>query len=430
MYFIFYNLLKFFFCYYLIYYCHISMDNIITVNNLTTHYFNDDVKEQKIKEEEEEEKLQRDSHIPVHRSKYGLPSVKTTLSSEEKAKLCKNVFQEIVEEKELVELFNKVPNPVVYDGFEPSGKMHIAQGLMKRNIVNMMTQDVGATFIFWIADWFAKLNLKQGGDLQKIQILGRYFIQVWKACGMNLNRVKFLWCSNEIKSNQDQYWELVFDIATRNSVNRITKCTQIMGRSEKDALQTSQLFYPVMQTADVFFLNVDICQLGLDQRKVNMLAREYASETKRISPIVCSHHMLPGLLKNQEKMSKSNPDSAIFMEDSAEEVARKIKIAYCPPNQVDGNPCLSYFKHIVFPSLENENVTIVDPKENTSMEFKNFEELTIAYTAGKIHPLAIKSSLTNYINTFLEPVRQYFINNTDAKELLEQVNKLSNFSTV
>ena len=29
-------------------------------------------------------------------------------------------------------------------------------------------------------------------------------------------------------------------------------------------------------------------------------------------------------------MSKSNKDSAIFMEDSAEDVARKINQAYCP----------------------------------------------------------------------------------------------------
>ena len=30
-----------------------------------------------------------------------------------------------------------------------------------------------------------------------------------------------------------------------------------------------------MQCTDIFFLKADICQLGLDQRKVNMLAREY-----------------------------------------------------------------------------------------------------------------------------------------------------------
>jgi len=49
-----------------------------------------------------------------------------------------------------------------------------------------------------------------------------------------------------------------------------------MGRAESDELAVSQLLYPAMQTNDIFYLHADICSLGLDQRKVNMLAREYA----------------------------------------------------------------------------------------------------------------------------------------------------------
>ena len=39
-------------------------------------------------------------------------------------------------------------------------------------------------------------------------------------------------------------------------------------------------------------------------------------------------------VQGQEKMSKSDPNSAIFMEDSAAEVKTKIKKAFCPPEQV------------------------------------------------------------------------------------------------
>ena len=40
----------------------------------------------------------------------------------------------------------------------------------------------------------------------------------------------------------------------------------------------------------------DICQLGMDQRKVNMLAREYCDDIKRkLKPVILSHAMLPGL---------------------------------------------------------------------------------------------------------------------------------------
>jgi tyrosyl-tRNA synthetase len=91
----------------------------------------------------------------------------------------------------------------------------------------------------------------------------------------------------------------------------------------------------------------DICQLGMDQRKVNVLAREYCDDIKRKNkPIILSHRMLliplfktcvmilfsflnkvrltphfmnadmlPGLQQGQEKMSKSDPSSSIFMED-------------------------------------------------------------------------------------------------------------------
>lgn len=80
-----------------------------------------------------------------------------------------------------------------------------------------------------------------------------------------------------------------------------------------------------MQCTDIFFLGADVCQLGLDQRKVNMLAREYCDDIKKKDkPIILSHPMLPGMKQGQEKMSKSEPDSAIFMEDSEEDVKRKI----------------------------------------------------------------------------------------------------------
>ena len=97
----------------------------------------------------------------------------------------------------------------------------------------------------------------------------------------------------------------------------------IMGR-ESDDLATSQIFYPVMQATDVFFLKADICSLGMDQRKVNMLCREYAKKVKRPSPVIISHHMVMGL-DGSDKMSKSNPDNAIFMDDSEVDIKEKLR---------------------------------------------------------------------------------------------------------
>ena len=64
-----------------------------------------------------------------------------------------------------------------------------------------------------------------------------------------------------------------FHLIRVNNLARIQRCCTIMGRKETDEMSAAQIFYPCMQAADVFFLKADICQLGMDQRKVNMLAR-------------------------------------------------------------------------------------------------------------------------------------------------------------
>jgi len=202
---------------------------------------------------------------------------------------------------------------------------------------------------FWVADWFALLNNKMGGDLKKIKIVGEYMIEVWKACGMDMNNVKFIWTSEEINSHSNEYWLKVMDIATRFKMPRIIRCSQIMGRENEEELFASQMFYPCMQCADIFHLKADICQLGMDQRKVNMLAREYCDLKKiKLKPIILSHHMLMGLQQGEEKMSKSKPNSAIFMEDTAKDVSKKIASAFCPPGIIENNPCIDYLKHIIF----------------------------------------------------------------------------------
>lgn len=211
------------------------------------------------------------------------------------------------------------------------------------------------------------------------------------------------------------------DIARRNSLKRVVRCSQIMGRAESDDLSAAQIMYPVMQCADVFFLKADICQLGLDQRKVNMLAREYCDATKRrFKPVILSHRMMPGLLEGQEKMSKSDPNSAVFMEDSEAEVNTKIKKAFCPPSVVDGNPCIEYACHIVFPWFGTFKIARSE-QNGGDLEFDDAEAFRRAYSEGKVHPADLKPALSKALNQILQPVRDHFANNAEAAALLKQV---------
>uniref|UniRef100_A0A0E0EHV7 tyrosine--tRNA ligase n=1 Tax=Oryza meridionalis TaxID=40149 RepID=A0A0E0EHV7_9ORYZ len=340
------------------------------------------------------------------------------MSLQDRFELLRGIGEECIQEDELMNLLQKKPVPICYDGFEPSGRMHIAQGIVKTINVNKMVR-AGCKVKIWIADWFAQLNNKMGGDIKKIQTVGRYMIEIWRAAGMNLDGVEFLWSSEEINKRANEYWPLVMDIARKNNVKRIMRCCQIMGRNDSDELTAAQIFYPCMQCADIFFLKADICQLGMDQRKVNMLAREYCDDIKRRNkPIILSHHMLPGFKEGQEKMSKSDPSSAIFMED--DEVNLKIKQAFCPPNIVDGNPCLEYIKYIVFPWFETFEV--VRKEENGGNKtFANMNELIADYESGALHPADVKPALAKAINQILQPIRDHFKNNSEAKVLLNTV---------
>ncbi|TYI26598.1 hypothetical protein ES332_A05G124000v1 [Gossypium tomentosum] len=351
------------------------------------------------------------------------PSSSSTpqMSLEEKFKIIRSVGEECIQEDELLNLLNHKPEPICYDGFEPSGRMHIAQGVMKAINVNKLTS-AGCRVKIWIADWFAQLNNKMGGDLKKIKVVGQYLIEIWKAVGMDLNeKVEFLWSSDEINSRASEYWPLVMDIARRNKLPRIMRCCQIMGRSEQDELSAAQILYPCMQCADIFFLKADICQLGMDQRKVNVLAREYCDDIKRKNkPIILSHHMLPGLQQGQEKMSKSDPSSSIFMEDEEAEVNVKIKKAYCPPKIVKGNPCLEYIKYIIFPWF-NEFRVERNADNGGDKTYKDFEELVSDYESGGLHPGDLKPALSKALNKILQPVRDHFNKDAKAKDLLKWV---------
>lgn len=341
-------------------------------------------------------------------------------------------------EDELRRMIANKPSIRCYDGFEPSGRMHIAQGIFKAVNVNKCTA-VGCEFVFWVADWFALMNDKMGGELERIQTVGKYLEQVWRAAGMDMRNVVFKWSSKEINDHADEYWRIVLDIARRNSLARIKKCCTIMGKAEGN-LSAAQILYPLMQCADVFFLKADVCQLGKDQRKVNMLAREYCDMIgRKLKPVILSHHMLSGLKKGQAKMSKSDPDSAIFMEDTAEDVARKIRAAYCPrvvqkkvetgaddsglPDADDDkNPVLDYIECIV---LSSPGSTM----DVAGTTFTAYADLERAFVDGTVSEEALKEALIVAINKLLDPVRAHFQTNAEAAALLETIKGYKSLPT-
>jgi len=359
--------------------------------------------------------------------------VKRELSVEERLELIKSVADggEIIGEEELKEMISSGKQLVAYDGFEPSGLAHIPFGLLRAENLKVM-QKAGVHFKLWLADYFAFINNKLGGDMNRIKKAGEYFIEVWKACGVDTSKVEIIWASERM--NSLRYWDRVLKIAKDTTLNRSMRATTIMGRKEKELQTTAQLFYPSMQVSDIFELNVDICQLGLDQRRANVLGREIAEKLKWKKPVVVSHHMILGLQGIQpgadkeeilmsSKMSKSKPDTCIYMHDTEEDLKRKIGKAFCPEKIIEGNPLFDYLKHLIFKRYST--VTIKRPEKFGGNLTLTYSELEDVYSQGKLHPLDLKATVISYLNEMISPIREYFDKNAHAKALYEEVKQYS-----
>ncbi len=350
---------------------------------------------------------------------------------ETKVQLIKDFAEEIVTEEDLRKLFQNNSKPIAYDGFEPSGVAPIHFGLLRAtNLKNMLK--AGVKFKLYLADYFAFVNNKLGGDLDNIRNAGKYFIEVWKACGIDLDKVEIIWAKDLMDGIK--YWDRFLKIGREISLERNLRATTVMGRKQGEKLSMGQLFYPPMQVTDIFEMNIDICQLGMDQRRANILAREIADKLKWKKPVAVHHHIIMGLqgVKKgatdeetliQSKMSKSDPKSAIYMHESYEELKSKINSAYCPEKIEEGNPLLEYCKHIVF---KNTKVMKIErpTKFGGVIEFYNYEELRNSYVNGNLHPMDLKSAVTNELEKLIKPVREYFEKNKKAKELHNAVKQI------
>jgi tyrosyl-tRNA synthetase len=115
-----------------------------------------------------------------------------------------------------------------------------------------------------------------------------------------------------------------------------------------DNATLSGLIYPLMQALDEEYLKVDAQFGGVDQRKIFALAKEVLPRINYKERAHMMNPMVPGLQGG--KMSASDPDSKIDLLDTPDVVRKKLKKAYCPPKQVEGNGVLSFTEYVLLPA--------------------------------------------------------------------------------
>ncbi|MBU0591674.1 tyrosine--tRNA ligase [Candidatus Micrarchaeota archaeon] len=333
--------------------------------------------------------------------------------------------EEVVTDEGLKEMFENYEHPRHYIGFEISGKVHIGSGLCTALKIRDFIK-AGIKPTIFLADYHSWINEKMGGDLENIRKIGNgYFKHAFISLGLTEDKVDYVLASDVYDKD---YWPEVLKVVKDTTIKRMLRCVTIMGRKESDSLKSSAILYPAMQAADIFKLDIQLAHAGMDQRKVHMLAWEAARKQGR--KFVSVHgHLLPGLQGVQRmnptedeaidaKMSKSIPDSAIFIHDSEADIKRKINKAHCPEKIVEGNPVIEYAEYLV---LRDQPLKIERPEKfGGDLEIQNTEELKKVYSEGKLHPADLKNGVATMLAEILAPSRKYFEKN---KHYLEDIEK-------
>ena len=288
-----------------------------------------------------------------------------------------SIFQEVIGYDERFEK-SKTHGMCGYVGLEPSGDLHLGHLVLIKAINWLESQNI--RMIILIADIHGRMNDK--GSEERIRQTSAAMIRQFRDLG--LGSAEFKLASELIDS---RYMSLLVTTCYGISLSRFRRTLTIQGREESYLNENPlSLLYAMMQLTDVFALEVDVCLAGLDQRRIYVLAREIASRRKKTAPALF-HISLLNDLKNKGKMSKSVPERAIFLDDTEEEISRKIKKAYLSPENND-SPLFQIVELLLTGSLryQDENLSIEDIKKQN--------------LSGKLDPQVFKTALAKEI--FLE----------------------------
>ncbi|MDR0335436.1 MAG: tyrosine--tRNA ligase [Methanomassiliicoccaceae archaeon] len=322
--------------------------------------------------------------------------------------------------------------PTAYIGFEPSGLVHLGWALVASKIRDLTDAGIGVS-VLW-ADWHAYINDKLGGDIDNIQICARYMEDCFEALGVQRDKVRYVYASEMLDGIA--YWEKAIKIAKATSLSRVKRAMTIMGRSEDEAeVDSSKMFYPILQATDIFVLDVDLAYAGMDQRRAHMLARDAAEKLGWKKPIALHTPLLPGLKGGDRmdpaasKMSKSDPDSGVNIHDTDEDIRRKMNKAFCPPEKdaESVNPVLMLCKHVILPRI---GVLSIERPEKFGgpVSFADYDEIAESYFSGKLHPMDLKKGVAEGLIKALSPVRSFFASkpeNLDAvRTVLKKLGKI------
>jgi tyrosyl-tRNA synthetase len=339
-----------------------------------------------------------------------------SLTIDEKYNLITRDLEEIVSEDKLKEIIKNRPLKI-YWGTAPTGKPSLGYFFPMYKIADFLKAGCEVTILF--ADLHGFLdNMKT--SFEKLAHRTKYYEllikEILKTVKAPLEKLKFVKGSDF--QTQKDYTLDVYKLSALTN----TKDTQKAGAQVVKQIanpKMSNLLYPILQSLDEVYLDVDAQFGGTDQRKIFMFAREFLPKIGYEKRIHLMNPLVPGLTKSG-KMSSSEPNSKIDFDDSDKIIMKKIRQAYCVDGECENNALLGIVKHIIFRKLETENKPLIikrDEKWGGDVTFNTFSELEKAFLEKTLASIDLKNTTALEIIELIKPIRETILKNESLLKL-------------
>ncbi|KAL2355110.1 tyrosyl-tRNA synthetase [Cryomyces antarcticus] len=330
------------------------------------------------------------------------------MSPQDKIALINKNLQEVLNPEIIEDVIVKQNRPLaVYWGTATTGRPHCGYFVPMLKLAHFL--QAGCKVKILLADIHGFLdNLKAPIELVKFRAeYYKYVITaLLKAVNVPIDKLEFVLGSSYQLS--EKYTMDIFRLSSVVTEHDAKKAgAEVVKQVENATL--SGLIYPLMQALDEEHLGVDAQFGGVDQRKIFALAKEVLPRVGYRERAHLMNPMVPGLAGG--KMSASDPDSKIDLLDTPEVVKKKIKKAFAPPKEVEGNGMMSFVEYVLLPAgaLQGEDQKfVVERREGEPLVYTNIEKMHEDYKADILTPQLLKSGVTAALLALLEPVQAAF----------------------
>lgn len=216
----------------------------------------------------------------------------------------------------------------ILSGIQPTGSMHIGSyiGAVSQWKELQETNEC----LFFVADLHA-LTVPQDPKNFPVQVMQTAVELI--ACGLDPEK-----CIIFIQSEIKEHTELCWLLNTITPLGELERMTQYKDKSKqfKDSINAGLLNYPILQAADILLYQIDSVPVGEDQKQhlelTKTLARKFNQKFGKTfkvpEPLILETGAKIMSLQNpKKKMSKSQPESCLFLFDEPEVIKKKVMSA-------------------------------------------------------------------------------------------------------